>query len=573
MFNLQSSALSLKPMLLQLNIKDFAIIDSLQISFGKGLNILTGETGAGKSIIVDAVKLILGDRASTDDIRSTKDEAVVEALFDVSACGVGEILKRAGFPDEENLIIRRIVSRSGKGKAFINGSMANLSLLQEIGSRIIDIYGQHEHQSLTRPEEHIDILDEFGSLMPIRGEMTSAYKEFFSTNSELEGLVLDSQRLAEKQDFLSFQSQEIGNANLRRGEDEELKREKERLANAEKLFEAVSSGHDTLYASSGSALERIGQVLNKLKDASRFDERLKSSIESLESAVCHIEDASSFLRDYSQGISFEPDRLEEVDNRLDDINKLKKKYGQTIETILAKKAEIDRELDSIIHHDEKITELKEKLRIAKERAENIAKKLSTQRAGAGKTLKKQIEQELASLGMKKTVFEVRMEKGADADGNIKLSENGMDRMEFFISPNVGEEPKPMAKIASGGELSRIMLAIKKATATGKIPVLIFDEVDAGIGGGIAEVVGKKLKEVSKNHQVLCITHLPQIAAYADRHYSVAKEVRGGRTCARVSELAGDERVFELSRMLGGVKITDRTREHAKEMLENARGGV
>ena len=199
--------------------------------------------------------------------------------------------------------------------------------------------------------------------------------------------------------------------------------------------------------------------------------------------------------------------------------------------------------------------------------------MSTQRAGAGKTLKKQIEQELASLGMKKTVFEVRMEKDTDADGNIKLSENGMDRMEFFISPNVGEEPKPMAKIASGGELSRIMLAIKKATATGKIPVLIFDEVDAGIGGGIAEVVGKKLKEVSKRHQVLCITHLPQIAAYADRHYSVAKEVRGGRTCARVSELAGDERVFELSRMLGGVKITDRTREHAKEMLENARGGV
>ena len=561
------------PMLLELNIKDFAIIDSLQITFGRGLNILTGETGAGKSIIVDAVKLILGDRASTDDIRSTKDEAVVEALFDVSACGVREILEMAGFPDEENLIIRRIVSRSGKGKAFINGSMANLSLLQEICSRIIDIYGQHEHQSLTRSEEHIDILDEFGSLMPLRREMTSAYKEFSSTNSELEGLVLDSQRLAEKQDFLSFQSQEIGNANLRHGEDEELKREKERLANAEKLFEAVSSGHDTLYASSGSTLERIGQVLNKLKDASRFDERLKSAIESLESAVCHIEDASSFLRDYSQGISFEPDRLEEVDNRLDDINKLKKKYGQTIETILAKKAEIDRELDSIIHHDEKITELKEKLGIAKEKAENIARKLSTQRAGAGKTLKKQIEQELASLGMKKTVFEVRMEKDTDADGNIKLSENGMDRMEFFISPNVGEEPKPMAKIASGGELSRIMLAIKKATATGKIPVLIFDEVDAGIGGGIAEVVGKKLKEVSKRHQVLCITHLPQIAAYADRHYSVAKEVRGGRTCARVSELAGDERVFELSRMLGGVKITDRTREHAKEMLENARGGV
>ena len=561
-------------MLLQLNIKDFAIIDNLQITFGKGLNILTGETGAGKSIIVDAVKLILGDRASLDDIRSSKDEAVVEAMFDMSSLkDIAGLMETTGLPNEENIIIKRVISRSGKNRAFINNSMANLTLLQEIGSRIIDIYGQHDHQSLTRPEEHIDILDNFGGLMPLRQEYINAYMEYVSIKKELDSLMADNEKLVERQDFLSFQSREIEVAGLKTGEDAELKKEKEILANAEKLFDAAHSGHDILYASGGSVLERIGHVLNRLKDVSRIDERLKPTLQTLETAVCQIEDAASFLRDYSQGMSFEPGRLEEADNRLDAINKLKKKYGQTIELILQKKKEIDKELDSIIHHDEKIAELKKAIDGSMDKAAALAKKLSGKRIDAGRILKKKMEQELSDLGMKKTVFEVRIKKDAFEAGNFNLGENGMDRLEFFISPNVGEEPKPLAKIASGGELSRIMLAIKRIAATGKIPVLIFDEVDAGIGGGTAEVVGKKLKEVSKNHQVLCITHLPQIAAYADKHYSVTKEVRGGRTVAEVRELKGDDRIVELSRMLGGVKITDRTREHAREMLENARGGV
>ncbi|MBI3399213.1 MAG: DNA repair protein RecN [Deltaproteobacteria bacterium] len=558
-------------MLLELNIKDFAIIDNLQISFGKGLNILTGETGAGKSIIVDAVKLILGDRASADDIRSSKDEAVIEAMLDSASCkGIATLLETAGLQNDENLVIRRIISRSGKNKVFINGSMANLAMLQDIGSRIIDIYGQHEHQSLTRSEEHIDILDGFGNLMPLRQEFAGIYKEYALIKSELDNLTLDSQRLVEKQDFLNFQSNEIEAAGLKAGEDEELKKEKEILANAEKLFEASNSGHDILYAASGAVLERVGHVLNKLKDVSRFDQRLKPTIETLETAISQLEDAASFLRDYSQDISFEPRRLEEVDNRLDTINKLKKKYGQTIDAILQKKEEVDRELDNIIHHDEKITELQEKLESAKENLIKLSKRLSEKRIDAAKLLKKKIETELSDLNMKKTVFEVRIEKNKDINGDFILGEKGVDRVEFFISPNIGEEPKPLSKIASGGELSRIMLAIKRITTTGKIPVLIFDEVDAGIGGGTAEVVGRKLKEVSKNHQVLCITHLPQIAAYADTHYSVSKEVRGGRTVAGVKELKADERVAELSRMLGGVKITDKTKEHAIEMLENAR---
>lgn len=559
-------------MLLQLNIRDFAIIDNLQVSFGKGLNILTGETGAGKSIIVDAVKLILGDRANAEDIRSSKDEAVVEAMFDISSCkDIAAILDGAGLKSEESLIIRRIISRSGKNKVFINGSMANLTLLQQTGSRIIDIYGQHDHQSLTRPEEHIDILDSFGGLTAMKQEFSNAYKEYISIKSELDKLASESRRLAEKQDFLSFQSKEIEAATLKPGEDEELKKEKEILVHAEKLFDASNSGHEILYASGGSVLEKIGQVMNKLKDVSRFDERLKPTVETLESASCQIEDAASFLRDYSGNMSFEPGRLEDVDNRLDAINKLRKKYGQSIEAILQKKAEIDKELDGIIHHDERMEELKKALDIFRDKAVSLAKRLSDKRAGAGRMLKKNIEQELADLGMKKTVFEVKIKKDADEAGNFQLSEDGIDKIEFFISPNPGEEPKPLAKIASGGELSRIMLAIKRTmTRTGKIPVLIFDEVDAGIGGGTAEVVGKKLKEVSKNHQVLCITHLPQIAAYADAHYSVEKEVKAGRTCAKIRELKGEGKVAELSRMLGGVKITEKTKEHAIEMLENAK---
>lgn len=560
-------------MLLQLNIKDFAIIDNLQVSFGKGLNILTGETGAGKSIIVDAVKLILGDRASADDIRSSKDEAVVEAMFNAASIDMAGILESAGLPNEENLIIKRVINRSGKNKIFINSSMANLSALQDIGSRIIDIYGQHDHQSLTKSEEHIDILDNLGGLLSLRQEMAAAYKEFYAIQSELNKLTADSQRLTEKQDFLSFQSKEIGEAALKTGEDEELKKEKEKLVHAEKLFAATNSGYDSLYASSGSILERLAQILNKLKDASKFDAELKPVIESMESSVCQLEDAAASLRDYTQGISFEPQRLADVDNRLDLINKLKKKSGATIEAILKKKEEVDRELDNIIHHDERISELKEAVEKVKENVLKLSKKLSEKRIDSAKSLKKKIEAELSDLNMKKTVFEVRIEKNKNINGDFILGEKGIDKVEFFISPNIGEEPKPLSKIASGGELSRIMLAIKRITTTGKIPVLIFDEVDAGIGGGTAEVVGRKLKEVSKNHQVLCITHLPQIAAYADTHYSVSKEVRGGRTVAEVRELKGDERVAELSRMLGGVKITSKTKEHAMEMLENARGGV
>lgn len=568
-------------MLLELNIKDFAIIDNLNVSFGKGLNILTGETGAGKSIIIDAVQLLLGDRASSDAIRAGKDEALVEAVFDIKGYGdIKGFLDAAGIPDEENLIIKRLISRAGKNRIFINGGISTIAVLSEIGKNLIDIYGQHEHQSLVNPEVHIDIFDSFAGLIPLRENVSEAFHRFSKKKIELERLKENAKMSKEKQDFLLFQSQEIGSANLKPDEDLSLQKEKEKLVNAERLFEASNTGYEVLYSQESSVVERIGQTLNKLKDAVRYDETLAKNVESLETCLYQLEDVSANLRDYSQAIIFDPKHLEEIDNRLDLINKLKKKYNGTIQEIIDKKTEIDRELESIALGDERISSLEQEAERLKNETLELAKELSKNRKAAVKNFKKAIESELAELNMKKTVFEPRIDelklvpadfKQGDENNNIKLTEKGMDGLEFFISPNIGEDVKPIAKIASGGELSRIMLAIKRVGAKARsVPVLIFDEIDSGIGGGTASAVGKKLKQVSKEHQTLCITHLPQIAAYADKHFLVSKTVKSSRTIAEIKELDNSEKIMEISRMLGGEKITDTTKEHAKEMIENAR---
>ncbi|MBI5892100.1 MAG: DNA repair protein RecN [Deltaproteobacteria bacterium] len=587
-------------MLLELNIKNFAIIDNLNVSFGKGLNILTGETGAGKSIIIDAVKLLLGDRASIDAIRAGKDEALVEAVFDIKGYGdIKGFLDAAGIPspiktfedmDEENLIIKRLISRAGKNRIFINGSISTIAMLSEIGKNLIDIYGQHEHQSLVNPDIHIDIFDSFAGLMSLRDKTAESFHRFSEKRIEIERLKENAKTIKERQDFLLFQSQEIGTANLKPDEDLNLQKEKEMLVNAEKLFEASNIGYNVIYSQEGSVVESIGQVLNRLKDASKYDGSLAKNVESIESCLYQLEDISASLRDYSQAIIFDPKHLEEIDNRLDLINKLKKKYNGTIQEIIDKKIEIDRELEIITSSDERILELENEVEKLKNETIELAKELSKKRKAKVLTLKKAVEAELSMLNMKKTVFEVRIENlkpeglsynkvsqgfSLDDKCDFRLSEKGMDGLEFYISPNIGEEPKPIAKIASGGELSRIMLAIKRVAALAKsVPVLIFDEIDAGIGGGTAEAVGKKLKQVSKEHQVLCITHLPQIAAYADKHFLVSKTVKrilkDSRTIAEIKELNSDEKMMEISRMLGGEKITDKTVEHAKEMLENAK---
>ncbi len=571
-------------MLQEIRIENVAIIDKLELSFSPRLNILSGETGAGKSIIIDAISLLLGGRISQELIRSQAEEAVVEALFDISGQeGSKRRLKDKGFPEEKTLLLKRVISRSGRNRVYINGNLATLNILSEIGKGLVDIYGQHEYQSLIQEDRHIDILDEFGGLLPLRGEIGALYHKLGELSREYHRLKQSEENRREREALLQFQSQEIEAAGLSPGEDENLENERRVLMNAGRLLEATSQGEELIYSAEGSVVEKVGELTNRIKELTSVDHCLQPLAEALESSRYQLEDIASSLRQYANKISFEPDRLEKVEARLDAIYKLKKKYGSTIADILKNKERIDKELEELGGREEKITEINKELEELKSRALVQSQSLSKQRQRVAQQLSKKVEAELSTLGMKKTVFRINIEqeravRGQDSRGKIEidgfsLGPQGIDQVEYLISPNIGEEPKPLSKIASGGELSRIMLALKRILLkVGEVVTMIFDEVDAGIGGAIAEVVGKKLKEVADGSQVLCVTHLPQIACYADTHYYVSKTVEGKRTITTVKKLAEQERIEEISRMLAGIKITDKSREYAREMVESARRG-
>lgn len=555
-------------MLIELRIKDFAIIDSLAISFGPGLNVFTGETGAGKSIIIDALALILGDRASNETIRSNAEEAVVEALFDVTGNkAVEAVVKEAGIPPSDSLVVRRVIQKAGRNKIYINGSLATLVTLIEVVRRLVDIYGQSEHQSLTRQEEHIEVLDAFAGLAKARTEMAAAYRHFTTIKKELDGLVQNPKSNEERLSLLRFQMKEIADAALRPGQDVELKKEYELLKNAERIRASLSEADRAIYSDTGSIVERLGSVVKSLKDASLLDDKIVQTVEAVETTLAQLEDVGAFLRDYSQTIEADPEAIEHVGGRLDHIIKLKKKYGATIEDIIAKGAAIEHDLAGLSGLDDKIKALEKEAAVARENAQAVSGSLTQARHAAAIELKKKIETELASLGMQGTVFEAHVETDKAPDGNHRFGEKGSDRVTFLISPNQGEEVKPLARIASGGELSRIMLAMKSATFAARVPTLVFDEIDTGVSGAMAQVVGLKLKEAAGRNQVLCITHLPHIAAFADRHFAVKKQqTKDSRTVTTVMELKGNDAVEQISKMLGGVSVTDVTREHAKELV-------
>jgi len=557
-------------MLLELRIKNFAIIDELALSFSRGLNVLTGETGAGKSIILNAVHLLLGDKATEEWIRSSEEEANVEAVFDVS--GIAEIKEKIkqkaphlqGTGEENTLLIRRVISRSGRGKVFLNGNLATLGMLSEVGEGLLSIYGQHEHQSLQRVETHIDILDEFGGLLGLRDQFQKQYLEFVSLSGEVNEMKATKEKRARERELMAFQSKEIEASGIRMGEEESLKADRTLLTHAKKLMDFAHGSEQTLYTEEGSAIERIQGILSQGREVTAIDSSLSQPMKALESTLIQLEEIALALRDYSRRVEVNPTRLEEIENRLEEIDRLKRKYGATVEEVLSFQRKIDEALASFTSDEERLFELEERLEPLREAVNASGRKLSGERKKVALELKKSVERELNSLGMKKTIFEIRFDPAP-------LSQKGVDGVEFLISPNVGEEVKPLAKIASGGELSRIMLAMKRILAkVGGRQVLIFDEVDSGIGGAMAEVVGRKLKELSRHHQVVCVTHLPQIACFADHHHSVRKEVRSGRTITSVDRLDKESIVDEIARMLGGVKVTDKTKAHAKEMIENAR---
>jgi DNA repair protein RecN (Recombination protein N) len=560
-------------MLRELRIKNFAVIDEVVLELGPRLNIITGETGAGKSIILNALGLISGERGGSDIIRHQEDEAAVEALFETLPPAIESKLSEAGFETNGELVIRRILNRSGKNRIYLNGSLCSLGLLAEVGSSLVHIYGQHEHHSLLQPETHLNLLDAFADLGDAK-----AMKESFdlladSWNRLQETRVSLDHRRKEKA-LLESQVEEIAQARLRPGEEEDLRSDKNILAHAEKLQQGCLEGEELLYEGDAALVSRLGKYTIKLKELAGIDQNLQPTLELLESSLAQLQEAATQLRRYAGRIHFDPRALEQLEDRLAEIQRLKRKYNAGVEDILRMHGEIKESLDGLAQGEEQIAALEKVFAEARRSAWEMAEKISHERQRAAKKLKREMEKEVKSLGMADTVFEVRFvsqDEKADMPpffiAGRKLTERGMDQVEFYFSPNPGEPVKPLAKIASGGELSRLMLALKALVLTpGVVSTLLFDEVDAGVGGRVAEIVGKKLKQVAAHHQVISVTHLPQIAAMADAHFVVQKDVEKGRTFTRVQRLLDRERVDEVARMLGGVKITEQTLRHAEELV-------
>jgi len=575
-------------LLQEINIANFALIDRLNIKFNPGLNILTGETGAGKSIIVDAVNLVLGERASKEHIRTGAEEMILEASFSISGDEITlRLLRELGLDnrEEENtLILSREIARSGRSSCRINGRLTTLSILKTIGQRLVDIHGQHEHQSLLKTEMQLDLLDSFAGekAISLRSQVREMYLELRGLKQQLSSLRKDARERARQEDLLRFQLEEINEAKLRPNEEEELGQEREILANAEKLYTLSSKSYDLL---GGEIEERItisdslGEVASDLEEMAEIDNRLSSLLETLNSAIYSLEDMTRGLRDYRDRIEFNPERLNEIGERLHLINNLKRKYGNNIKEILEYRDKIAKELDALTHNEELIVQTEEQIQGLQSELGELAWKLYEERKRAAVQLEEDIQRELADLGMDRVAFQVSFEHTEDERGipifdkRYKVEEMGIDEVEFLLSPNPGEEMKPLAKIASGGEMSRIMLALKSILAqVDQIPTLIFDEIDTGIGGTAAGIVADKLKRISQMRQVICVSHLPQIASRADSHYLIWKETKEGRTRTMLHRLPWEERVEEIARMLGGVPPSEITRRHAEEILSRAKVG-
>jgi DNA repair protein RecN (Recombination protein N) len=572
-------------MLRELSIKDFAIIDSLSVSFSEGFSVFTGETGAGKSIIIDAIDLVLGDRARIDTIRSGTQEAVVEALFDLSGADlVKERLAGAGLDCVDELVIRRVVNRSGRNKVYINGGLSTLITLADIAGALIDICGQSEHQSLTRSAAHIEILDTFAGLDGLRAEMAARYREMRDLEVEQGSIMKLVAEGSKERELKSFQLNEIVEAALSENEESKLAVSRERLKNSEKLSTVTGNAERILYSQEGSILEKLGVIVEELTGLSEIDERIKEPAVSLKEALYVIEDSAGFLRDYSSSDLGDADNLEEIEERLDLINNLKRKYDMGVPEILVRAEEIEKELVDIEGFDERLLEIEASLFEVRKKAEVIAGTLTKERLAASLRLKEEIEKELKDLAMEGASFEVEIksiEPGKAEDEGVeqragagRINEKGADRVSFLVSTNPGEELMPIEHVASGGELSRIMLAMKTSTSFGRVPTMIFDEIDTGVGGSMAKKIAMKLKGVAVSGQAICITHMPQIAVFADNHYFVSKgEGADGRMVTSVAELSGDEVAREITRMLGGEgegKEISTVIRHAEELLSSAR---
>ncbi len=550
-------------MLKYLKIKNLAIIEDLEVELERGFNIFTGETGAGKSIIMDGIRLIFGERADPDMVRTGEKRAEITAVIEIE----DEKLKEEfpSFPWENNeIILRREIQVSGKGRIYFNGSPVPLSVLKSLGEKLFDIFGQNDHIFLLDTEYQLDYLDSFGNLIPLRDEVGKVWNKLQELKKEKEEIERKERERAQRLDFLEYQIKEIERANLKIGEDEELERERIKLLNAEKIFSEAESALEICYSGEKSISSLLKILSKRLGELSRFEPQFLSYLKSIDEFSLTTDELGRTLSEFRDGIEVNPSKLEKIEERIHAIEKLKKKWGPTIKDILDSLESAKKERESLLSSEERMENLNREIENLEKEYERLGEELSKKREEKGKILQKEIERELSFLGMEKSRFFVKIERLSYE----RRGEKGIDSCEFYISPNPGEEPRPMRKIASGGELSRIMLAIKSVGREKEKPkILIFDEIDSGIGGAVAECVGERLKKLALKHQVICITHLPQIASFAENHYKIYKVVEKGRTFTKLEELEWESRVKEIARMMVGANITETSLKNAEEILK------
>ncbi|TKB62595.1 MAG: DNA repair protein RecN [Nitrospira sp.] len=558
-------------MLVELRIVNFALIEQLSLQFQSGFTVLTGETGAGKSLLIDAIALLVGGRASTDQIRSGEDEAQLEAAF--SLPDTHPLLQRLRLQDiigqnESELILRRVLSRSGRHRVYVNGSLYPLRVLEELGGTLVDIHGQHEQQSLLATTKQLEALDGFGRLTELREQYEHTYQGWKELRRELEALQFDIVDRGKREDLLRFQVQEIEQAGLLPDEEEQLRSERQRLMHANRLRELAHEAHAELQADEQAVLTRLGRVGRTLTELVQIDPAMGDCEHIATESAIPLKELAGRLRDYSQRLEADPARQAVVEDRLDLIQRLKKKYGGSAEAVIATGQRVQEELQLLDNHQERTAELTVQLDAEAHRLRTLAQQLSKNRTDAAKRMTTSVEAELAALKMEQAIFQVMVSSDESPEG---IGPAGCDRVEFLLSSNPGEPPRPLGRVASGGELSRIMLALKTVLAEmDQVPILVFDEIDTGVGGAVAAAMGTKLRELGSFHQVFCITHLPQVASQAEHHLLVEKGLDGQRTSTSVRMLKGVGREEEIARMLGGSIITKKVRETAAELIAGAK---
>jgi DNA repair protein RecN (Recombination protein N) len=556
-------------MLRELRIRNFAVVENVTVAFAPGLNVLTGETGAGKSILIDAILLVRGARAQTDVIRAEAEAATVEAVFDLPSGGrASAVLGEAGLPaDDGEVVIRRELTRAGRHRAFVNDSPVTVALLERLGDDLVDVHGQHEHQRLLEPARQLELLDRFAEVEELGERVGGLFGKFRAAREELERSCGAERDRAQREDLLRFQLSELDAARLRVGEEEELRGERRRAQHAARFASGLADVADLLDEDARSVASGLDRAIRILADLGRLDAAFAAPVEGLQAARAHVEDALATLRALRDGLVVEPGRLEVIDDRLDALGRLRRKYGDSEAAMLQYRDEAAAELDRLVRHEEVLAAQERTVVELGAELMSAAEALTQRRAAAATRLGAQAEKQMRALGMERAAFRIALERmPADA-----ITIRGLDRAEFQLSTNPGEEIRPLARVASGGELSRTMLALEAVLArSDRVPTLIFDEIDAGIGGRVAAVVGQTLAASARGRQVLCVTHLAPIAALAQHHLLVTKSVRAGRTRAVVAPLAGDERVAEIARMLGGEAGSAAALGHARELLGGRR---